>query len=190
MLEVEDILPSPLTPLILPESVYEMQTPALSTKAQSSPQPQSVDTANYAWVNPLPSPTTTSSSSGELHLYIDSDSSPPSTAVRPSSSSQEMLLQGNIRVPLFSTAHKAVPTSQPQPQSTRISSWADEVATAEHSDRSTPETVISKWAHCVGFVDHDQDRSHWWYTLHQWCQHPHTASTCTLTTVRPDHTAS
>ena len=46
MLEVEDILPSPLTP----KPVCEMQTPALFTIGQSSPQPQSVDTAKYARV--------------------------------------------------------------------------------------------------------------------------------------------
>ena len=45
-LEVENILHSPLTPLVLPppvpEPVCEMHTPALFTIAQSSPQPQSV----------------------------------------------------------------------------------------------------------------------------------------------------
>ena len=91
MLEVEDILPSPLTPLVLPppvpETVYEMQTPALFTMAQPSPQPQSVDTANFASVNPMPSPATSSWSSGELHLYIDSDTSSPSIATGPTSSS-------------------------------------------------------------------------------------------------------
>ena len=63
MLEVKDILPSPLTPLVfpVPEAVCEMQTPALFTMAQSSPQPQSVDTATYARVNPLPSTATSSS---------------------------------------------------------------------------------------------------------------------------------
>ena len=82
MLEVDDILPSPLTPLVLaptvPEPVCKMQTPILFTMAQSSPQPQSVDTTNYARMNPLPSPATSSSSSGALHLYIDSDTSSPS----------------------------------------------------------------------------------------------------------------
>ena len=103
MLEVEDILPSPLTPLVLPplepEPVCEMQTPALFTMAQSSPQPQSMDTANNAWVNLLPSAATSCSSSGEFHLYIDSDTSSPSIAVGPTSSSQELLLQGSIQVP-------------------------------------------------------------------------------------------
>ena len=55
MLEVDDIVPSPLTPLVLaptvPEPVCEMQTPDLFAVAQSSPQPRSVDTANYARVN-------------------------------------------------------------------------------------------------------------------------------------------
>ena len=67
----------------------------LFTMAQSSPQPQSVDTANYARVNPLPSPATSSSSSGELHLYIDSDTSSPSVPTGSQSSSQEVL-QGTI----------------------------------------------------------------------------------------------
>ena len=97
MLEVDDILPSPLTPLVLqppvPEPVCEMQTPALFTMAQSSPQPQSVDTVTFARVNPLPSPATFSSS-GELRLYIDSDGNLPSN-LGPPSSSQELLLQGN-----------------------------------------------------------------------------------------------
>ena len=102
-------------------------------------------------MNPLPSPATSSSSSGELHLYIDSDTSSASIAVGPPSSSQELLLQGNTQVPqpppLFSAAHTAVPTSQPPPQPTRIPSWADEVATAEQSGRSTTETVIPNRAH-------------------------------------------
>ena len=72
-----------------------MQTPALFTMAQSSPQPQAVDTATYARLNSLPSPATSSSSSGELHLYIDSDGNSPSQNPCPASSSQELLLQGN-----------------------------------------------------------------------------------------------
>ena len=75
MLDVGDILPSPLTPLVLPhpvpELVCEMKTPAFFKIAQSSPQPQSMDTADYARVNPLPSPATSSFSSGELDLYIE-----------------------------------------------------------------------------------------------------------------------
>ena len=155
MLEVDDILPSPLTPLVLastvPEPVCEMQTPALFTMAQSSPQPQSLDTANYAWMNPLPSTATSSSSSGELHLYIDSDASSPSVPTGLQSSSQELLLQGSSQVPqpppLFSTAHTAVSTSQPPIQPTNIPSWADEVATAEESSDSTPEAVVPNWAY-------------------------------------------
>ena len=109
----DDPHPSPLTPLVLPppvpEPVCEMQTPALFTIAQSSPQPQSVDTAKYAWVDPLPSPATSSSSSGELHLYIDSDMSSLSVSVGPQSSSQNLSLQGDSQVPqpppLFSNTH-------------------------------------------------------------------------------------
>ena len=129
MLEVDGILPSPLTLLVLaptvPEPVCEMQTPALFTMAQTSRQPQSVDTANYAWVNPLVSPTTSSSSSGELHLYIDSDTSPPTVLTGQHRSSQEP------PSPLISTTHTAVPSTQPS-ITTHIPSWAHEVATAEH----------------------------------------------------------
>ena len=149
------MLHSPLTPLVLPppvpEPVCEMQTPALFTMAQSSPQPQSVDTANYVRVKPLPSPATSFSSSGELHLYIDSDTSSTSVPVGPQSSSQELLLQGDNKVPqqpqLCSTAHTAVSTSQTPPQPTIIPSLAYEVATAVKSGRSTPETVVPNWAY-------------------------------------------
>ena len=150
MLEFDDILPSPLTPLVLPPTVTEpickMQTPALFTMAQSSPQPQSMNVANCARANPLPSPATSSSSSGELHLYIDSDASSPSVPAGPQSSSQELLLQGTSQVPqpppLFSTAHITVSTSQPPTQPTSIPSRVDEVATVEQSGHSTLETVV------------------------------------------------
>ena len=130
MLEVEDIFPSPLTPLVLPhrvpEPVCEMHTPALFTMAQFSPQPQSVDTANY-WLHPLPSTATSSSSSGELPLYFESETSSPSAPVGPPSSSQELLLQGNQPVPqpppIFgATANTTIPISQPPPSPTSISS--------------------------------------------------------------------
>ena len=155
ILEVDDILPSPLTPLVLAPTVTkpvcEKQTPALFTMAQSYPQPQSVDTVNYARVNPLSLPATSSSSSGELHLYTDSDTSSPSVPTGRQSSSQELLLQGTSQVPqpplLFSTAHTAVSTAQPSMQPTNIPSWADEVATAEQSGHSTPETVVPNWAY-------------------------------------------
>ena len=144
MLEVDDILPSPLTPLVLaptvPQPVCEMQTTALFTMAQTSPQPQSVDTANYARVNPLPSPAPSSSSSSELHLYIDSNTSPPTVPTGQHSSSQEP------PSPLISTKHTAVPSTQP-PITTLIPSWADEVATAEQSGHSTPQTVVPNWAY-------------------------------------------
>ena len=148
MLEVEDILPFPLTPLVLappvPEPVCEMQTPDLYRMAQSSPQPQSVDTANFARVNPVPSPaTTSSSSSGELHLSFDSDTSSPSVPIGQTSSSQELLLQGHQPPPQAPTA----PTTQtPQPTfpQTHVPSLADEV---EQSGHSTPETVVSNWAY-------------------------------------------
>ena len=146
LLEVEDILPSPLAPLVLqptvPEPVCEMQTPAFFTMAQSSPQPQSVDTTNYARVNPLPSPAT-SSSSGELHLYIESDTSPPAAPMGQASSSQELLLQGNVQ-----TAQPPPPTTaltEAQPPIS-IPSWADETAAAQ-SGRSTPDSVVPNWAY-------------------------------------------
>ena len=153
MLEVDDILPSPLTPLVLaptvPEPVCEMQTPALFTTAQSSPQPQSVDTANYARVNPLPSPATSSSSSSQSTCRL-SDTSSPSVPVGTHSLSHEPLLQGSSQVPQppssFSITHTAISTAQPPPQQTQqtsISSWADDV---EQSGTSTPETVNPNWA--------------------------------------------
>ena len=154
MLEVEKILPSPLTPLVLPhpipEPVCEMQTPALFTMAQSSPQ--SVDTANYARLNPLPSPANSSSSSGEIHLYSQKDTSSPLVPVGPPSSSQEVLFQEDNQVPqpplIFeTTTQTAIPISQPPPQPTSIHSWADEVATAEQSGRSTAEIVVPNWAY-------------------------------------------
>ena len=147
MLEVEDLLPSHLTPLVLqptvPEPVCETQTPALFTMAQSSPQPQSVDTAKYARVNPLPSPAT-SSSSGELHLYIESNTSPPIAQTGQVSSSQELLLQGNVQAPHPPPSSTAAPTEAPQP--TNLPSWADEAA-AEQSGRSTPDTVVPNLAY-------------------------------------------
>ena len=125
MLEVEEILPSPLTPLVLPhkvpETVCEKQTPAIFTIAQSSQQPQSVDTANYARVSPLPSPATFSSSSGGHHLYIDSDTSSPSVPVGPPSSSQE-LHDSQPPKTFGTTQHAVTNTSQPPLQITRISS--------------------------------------------------------------------
>ena len=156
MLEVKDIPPSPLTPLVLshqvPELVCKMQTPALFMMAQSLPQPQSVDTANYARLNPLPSPATSSYSSRELHLYIGSDMSSPSVLIRPPSLPQELLLQGDQSVsqppPTFETTqHTVTHTSQPPLQTTSLSSWADEVALAEQSGHSTPETVVPNGAY-------------------------------------------
>ena len=120
--------------------------------AQSSPQPQSVTTAIYAWANALPSSATSSSSSGELHLYIENDMSFPSVPVGPRSSSQELPPHENQLVPqpplIFgTTTQTAIPKSQPPPQSTSISSWADEVAIAEQSRHSTPETVFPNLAY-------------------------------------------
>ena len=116
------------------------------------PKPQSVDTINHRRMNPLPSTAISSSSSGELYLYIESDTSSHSIPAGPPSSSQELLLQGDQLVPqpppIFATAtHTSISTSQPPPQSTSISSWTDEVAIAEQSGCSTPETFVQNWAH-------------------------------------------
>ena len=133
-----------------PSQFAKCKHPPLFTMPQSSSESQSVDTANYARVNPLPSPATSSSSSAEFHLYIDSDTSSPTVPAGPQSSSQE-LLQGKSQVPqpppLFSTAHTAVSTTQPPIQPTHSPSWADAVATAEQSGHSTPETVFPNCAY-------------------------------------------
>ena len=120
--------------------------------AQSFPQPQSVDTINYARVNPLPSPATSSSSSGKLHLYNESVTSSPLVTVGPPSSSQEVLHQGDQLVPqpppiFATTTNTLTSTSQLPLQPMNISSWSDEVSIAEQSGRSTPETVVANWAY-------------------------------------------
>ena len=78
------------------------------------------------------------------------------------SSSQE--LQGSSQVPqpppLISTARTAVSTTQPPIQPTHIPSWADEVATAEQSGHSTPETVVPNLHTLTGSMEHDHDHSH------------------------------
>ena len=108
--------------------------------------------ANYAQLKLLSSPAASSSSSGELHLYIESDTSSPSAPVGPPSSSEELLLQGDQPVPqppstFGTTTHTSIPTLQPPPQSTSISSWADEAAITKQSGRPTPETVVPNWAY-------------------------------------------
>ena len=113
--------------------------------AQTSPQPQHVNTINYARVKPLPSPTTSSSSSGELHLYIDSDTCSPPTQTGPHSSSQEPLPPGSSQTsqpPSFLTIHTIIPTTR-HPSHSTTNPWASEV---KHSGTSTPETVIPNWA--------------------------------------------
>ena len=152
LLDVDNILPSPLTPMVqpppVPEPVSEMQAPALFTMAQASPQPQSVDLAAPARVNPLPSPATSSSSSGELHLYIGSDTRSHTATMGPPSSSKEFLLQGQQPVSQpphsFTLAPQSVPLPPTQPP--HSSSWADEVE-LEQSGHSTPETVVPNWAY-------------------------------------------
>ena len=169
MLEVKELLPSPLTSLVLPppvsETVYEMQTPALFTMAQFSPQPQPVDTENFASVNPLPSPATSSWSSGELHLYINSDTSSPSIATGPTSSSQELLLQGSIQVtqPLHSSLlHTQKWLNHNQHPSLQafllgLTKWQQRSSLAAQHQKQLSQIGLT----LVGFVDHDHDHSHW-----------------------------
>ena len=132
---------------------WQPQYPSQFLKCEQLPssrwrtQPQSVDTVNYAQVNPLPSPATSSSSSGELHLYIDSGTSSPSVPALPHSSSQEPQRITEVpQPPPLSTAHTAVLTQQPL-QPTDVPYWADEVATAEQSGHSAPEMVVFNWAY-------------------------------------------
>ena len=71
MMDVNYILPSsPLLPMLMapsmPEQVCEMQTLALFTMAQGSPQLQLVLAATCSRVKTLPSPITSYSFSGEL----------------------------------------------------------------------------------------------------------------------------
>ena len=85
----------------------------------ASLQSQSMDSATHARVIPLPSIATISSSSGELHLYIDSDTSPP-TQMGPTSSSHELLISSQT-VPqsqqlLFPASRLPFSVTQPPPQ--------------------------------------------------------------------------
>ena len=125
MQKVEDILPSTLAPLVLPHAVPQpvcvMQTPTFVTVAQSSPHLQSMNRANYARLNPLPSSATCSSSSGENHLYIDSDTSSRSVHVGPLSSSQELLLQSDNTMSHTPHQSSQLPT---QGQLTIVVNWA------------------------------------------------------------------
>ena len=74
MFDVDKIIPSLLTPLVLPPPVRELvchiKTTALFAMTQASSQPQSVDAAAYSRVYPLPSNPTSSSSSVEQQLFI------------------------------------------------------------------------------------------------------------------------
>ena len=111
--------------------------------AKSSPEPLSVDTANYAPVNTLPSTATSSSSSGELHLYIDSDTSSPSVQLGQTSSSQELLLQEHQPSTQTSTVTTPYTMTIPPISQSHVPSWAEEV---EQSGHSSPETVVPNWA--------------------------------------------
>ena len=169
MLEVDIILP--LTTLVLchpvPESVCEMQTPALFTMVQTSPEPQTLDTANYKRVNPLPSPATPSSSSSELHLYFESDTSSASVLVGSRARLKSFFFQGDQPAPQPANIIQPTsyfPSSVPQPptQPPQSSSWADEVANAEQSGQSLLETVVPNWAYR-------------WCICHQYCL-PHSTN--------------
>ena len=92
-----------------------------------------------------------------LHPYIESDTSPSSVPVGPSSSSQELLLQGDQPVPqppYFFQSTKQSPSSVPQPpiQPPPSSSWVD-VAAAEQSDHSTPEILVPTAPTLAEYVD-------------------------------------
>ena len=104
MLDVDDTLPSLLTPPLLAppvtEPVCELQTQAPFTMTHASPQPQSLDAPNYARVNPLPLPATFSSVSEELPLFIGSNSNSPTVVAGTMGLSQELLLQGKQPPPL------------------------------------------------------------------------------------------
>ena len=131
MLDVDDILPSTLTPPVLappvPKPVCKLQTPALFTMIHASPRPQSLDAPNYELrVNHLPSPATSSSFSGELPLFIGSNSDSLTVVAGSLSLSLELLLPGQQPPPL-------------RPQ--QSSFWAVEVVT-EQTNRWTPETMV------------------------------------------------
>ena len=132
MLDVDGILPSPMTPLVLsppvPEQVCKMQTPALFSISQAFAKTQSVDSATYARVNPLPSPATSSSSSGEVQLYIGGDPSSHTAPTAQLSSSLELLIEGQKPVPQppqsFTMAPQPPPlVLQPPKQPPHSSSW-------------------------------------------------------------------
>ena len=142
-----------------------MKTPALFTMAQSSPEPQSVDTANYARVNPLPSPATPFSSSGELHLYIESDRSSPSIHVGPPTSSQEPLLQGDH------TVSHPYQSSQRLPRHQRTLSlqlfFPGLIKWPQQNSQATPHQRRSSQIGrtLVESVDQDHNHNHWF--IHQ-----------------------
>ena len=98
------------------------------------------------------------------HPYIESDKSPSSVPVGPSSSSKELLLQGDQPVPHpphFFQSKIQSPSSVPQPpiQPPHSSSWVD-VAAAEQSDHSTPEIVVPTEPILAEYVDIAHNHNH------------------------------
>ena len=145
MLEVDDILPSPLTLFVLPHPVpgpvCEMQTLAPFTMALSSPQPKPVDTINYARVNQLPLPATSSSSSDQLQLISRVMRAHP----RFLSDHQARHKSCSFKEINNCSSHlRSLQQKQTRQSSIHIHhpSRADEVAIAEQSGRNAPETVV------------------------------------------------
>ena len=98
MLDVDDILSSPVAPLVLAPPVAEpvceiAQRLPLFEIAQASLQPQSVDAVTYEWMNSLPSLATSFSCSGELPLFIGSGPNSPTAIAGTLSSSQQLQLE-------------------------------------------------------------------------------------------------
>ena len=152
-----------------------MQTPALFTMAQSSPQPQSVDTVTYARVKPLPSPGTISTS-GELRRYIDSDGRSPSLNPGPTGSSQELLLRGSQQPPPITSVAPPYTATVPHLSQSHLPSWRTEWNNLV-SPRQIQLSPIGQSK--AGFVDHNHAHRRWF--IH------HQSSLRLLNTGKPHH---
>ena len=126
--------------------VWEVQTPALLTMAQASPQPQYLDTMR-GWTHCL--------HLLHLHRQLNFTYTLRVTRAHPQCSSDLRVLHKSSSSKETSRCHShcthwsanthatiGAKATSPAPHS---SSWADEVAAAEQSDRSTPETVVHNW---------------------------------------------